>query len=166
MSKSGGILSGEEALESGISLIKKSGKVAAAAVSDTTKAAVSQVAGYQNKDTQDVVSHLYGKTDNKNKDQKENPQNPGDQLQNSTLQDLEKKKKLQELRQQLHNEVYYDPLINPKKPQEQEEERPAEKVEKEKQEEMIDLQKKDKDKPPPLVVRTQQRVEKYPGASG
>ncbi len=163
MSK-GGILSGEEALESGISLIKKSGKVATAAVSDSVKAAGSQISG-RSQDTQDIVKSLYSESDenldqNSNKTSNQNPQQPED----NTPEGLEKKKKLAELRQQLHNEVYYDPLVNPPKPKE--EERPAEKVEKEKQKEMIELEEKKKKEPPPLVAKAQQRVEKFPGASG
>ena len=164
MSKSGGVLSGEEALESGISLIKKSGKVAVAAVSDSAKAAGSQISG-RNQDTQDIVESLYSKSD-ENPDQKQNKtsnQNP-QQPEENTPEEIEKKKKLAQLRQQLHDEVYYDPLVNPKK--QQQEERPAEKVEKEKQQETVELEEKKKKEPPPLVQRIQQRVEKFPGASG
>ena len=42
MSK-GGVLNAEEALESGVSLVKKAGKGVSKAVSDTAKAATSQV---------------------------------------------------------------------------------------------------------------------------
>ena len=65
----------------------------------------------------------------------------------------EEQKKLLELRNQLHKEVYYDPTFNPVKKQE---ERPAEKMENEKKEEK---------KPPPLAAqRAAQRVENLPGA--
>ena len=163
MSK-GGILNLEDALEVGASAVKSGAKTVTSAVSDTGKVAASQITG-RSKDTQDIVESLYAESD-QNKDQKpnktsdQNLQNPED----NTPEGLEKKKKLEELRQELHKEVYYDPLVNPKKPQE--EERPAERVEKEKQEEMIELEEKKKEEPPPLVQKTQQRVEKYPGASG
>jgi len=164
MSK-GGILNLEDALETGVSTAKRGAKTVANAVSDTGEAAASQITGVQNKDTQDIVKSLYAQS-NQNTDQKSNktsnqdPQQPED----NSPQGLEKKKKLEELRQQLHKEVYYDPLVNQKKPKE--EERPAEKVEREEMQDLQDLQKKEKDKPPPLVQKTQQRVEKYPGASG
>jgi hypothetical protein len=76
----------------------------------------------------------------------------------------EEQKKLLELRGQLHRENYYDPTFNPVRKQE---ERPAEKVEKEKQEEMQDLQKKEAAKPQPIaVVREQNKAEMFRGAAG
>ena len=76
----------------------------------------------------------------------------------------EEQKKLIELRNQLHREVYYDPTFNPVKKQE---ERPAEKVEQEKKKEMQDLQQKEAKKPPPLaVVREQNKAEMFRGAAG
>lgn len=170
MSK-GGILNLEDALETGVSGAKRGAKTVASAVSDTGKSAVSQItgqnlsAGRQGEDTKDIVKSLYVQSDQNtdqpsNKSARENSQQPED----NTPQGLEKKKKLEELRAQLHQEVYYDPLVNPHKPKE--EERPAEKVEKEEHEEMIELAEKKKKEPPPLVQKTQQRVEKFPGASG
>lgn len=169
MSRSGGVL--EEVLETGGSAVKQTGKAVAGAVSDTSKAAASQIAGQnlpagrQGKDTQDIVKSLYSQSDQNtdhpsNKSANQNLQHPED----NTPQGLEKKRKLEELRQQLHKEVYYDPLVNPKKPQE--EERPAEKVEQEKMQDLQEDEQKKKDKPPPLVQKTQQRVEKFPGSSG
>lgn len=80
----------------------------------------------------------------------------------------EEQKKLIELRNQLHRENYYDPTFNPvKNPPAGGEERPAEKVENEKKQEMIDLQKKEEKKPPPLaVVREQNKAEQFRGAAG
>lgn len=76
----------------------------------------------------------------------------------------DEQKKLLELRNQLHRENYYDPTFN--RPQEQEE-RPAEKVEQEKKQEMQDLQQKKAEKPPPLaVVRERNKAEMFRGASG
>lgn len=154
-----------EILETGVSAVKQTGKTVAGAVSDTGKAAASQITR-RSKDTQDIVKSLYAQSD-QDTDQspiKSSNQN-AQQSEDNTPEAIDKKKKLEELRQELHNEVYYDPLVNPPKPQ-REEERPAEKVEREEMEEIQDLQKKEKEKPPPLVQRTQQRVEKFPGASG
>jgi hypothetical protein len=79
----------------------------------------------------------------------------------------EEQKKLIELRNQLHKVNYYDPTFNPKNPPAGGEERPAEKVEQEKKQEMMDLQQKDAKKPPPLaVVREQNKAEMFRGASG
>jgi hypothetical protein len=76
----------------------------------------------------------------------------------------EEQKKLMELRGQLHNENYYDKIVNPVKEQE---ERPAEKVENEKKKEMQDLQEKKEKAPPPLaVVREQNKAEMFRGAAG
>lgn len=152
-----------EILETGVSAVKQTGKTVAGAVSDTGKAAASQVTG-RSKDTQDIVKSLYAESEKeKDKSQRVEVQDSNDQSEN-TPEGLDKKKKLEELRQELHNEVYYDPLVNP--PKSKEEERPAEKVEREEMEEIQDLQKKEKEKPPPLVARNQQRVEKFPGQSG
>ena len=79
--------------------------------------------------------------------------------------EFEEQKKLLELRNQLHKENYYAPTFNRKNPPAGGEERPAEKVENEKKQEMIDLQKKEDKKPPPLAAqRAAQRVENLPGA--
>jgi hypothetical protein len=76
----------------------------------------------------------------------------------------EEKMKLAGLRNQLHKENYYDPLVNPSRKQE---ERPAEKVEQEKKQEMQDLQQKEADKPPPLaVVKERNKAEMFRGAAG
>lgn len=76
----------------------------------------------------------------------------------------EEQKELMALRNQLHREVYYDPTFNPVKKQE---ERPAEKVEQEKKQEMMELEQKDAKKPPPLaVVREQNKAEMFRGAAG
>lgn len=171
----GRVLNAEEALESGISLAKKAGKGVSKAVSDTAKAATSQVGispQAADQSTNDFVKDLYGSTDDsKKQSQTQTPQGAGDDHNNppKTPEEAEKqaeeKKKMLELRQKLHNEVYYDPLVNPRK--DKPKERPAEKVEKEKQEEMIDLRKKEEKKPPPLAVqRGQRKTEQFPGGGG
>lgn len=73
------------------------------------------------------------------------------------------RKELNELREQ-HKETYYDPTFNRPEPQE---ERPAEKVEREEQEEMAEQQVQEKDEPPPLAVqRAKNTTERFRGASG
>ncbi|MEK7573222.1 MAG: hypothetical protein AAB531_02235 [Patescibacteria group bacterium] len=175
MSK-GGVLTAEEALETGANLAKKAGKGIAKSASDTAKAATSQLGISQTTDqsTQDFVKDLYGAG-------KKNPQAGGDSSSNpaqSPTQPVpsdtespkspEEQQKLAEVRTKLqkrHDEFYYEPLVNPKG--EKPEERPAEKVENEKQQEMVDLQKKEKDKPPPLAVqRGQRKTEQFPGGGG
>ena len=80
---------------------------------------------------------------------------------------LEEQKRLIELRNQLHKDVYYDPTFNPKNPPAGGAERPAEKVEQEKNKEMQDLQQKEAKKPPPLaIVREQNKTEMFRGAAG
>lgn len=106
---------------------------------------------------------LYGSDKNANP----NPQ-PGKKPTDFEKQIVEKspeeQKKLLELRDQLHKENYYNPTFNPVK---QQEERPAEKVEKEKKMEALELEKKEKNKPPPLaVVREQNKAEMFRGAAG
>ncbi len=98
-----------------------------------------------NEETKKLVEDLYKKGEPKQKA----PEEP-DEV------------KKQKLRSELHAQ-YYQNLVNPPK---QKEERPTEKVEREKKQEMIDLQKKEQKKPSQLVQKAQQRVEKYPGASG
>ena len=155
MNKSGII---GEVLETGGSLAKKSGKTITKTAGDAAKVAVSQITGGDSAvSDKDIVKNLYGiqQSSTQNPQQQAQGQDPGKSIQD--------KQKLEEARRQLHTEVYYDPLVNPKKPQE---ERPAEKVEKEKQEEMIELTEKKKKEPPPLVAKTRERVERFPGTSG
>jgi len=154
-----------EILETGGSIAKKSGRAIAKTAGDAAKEATTQITGAGSSvSNEEIVKNLYGiKNDGEGAGLKnsQDHQQISDQESSKTP---EEQKKLMELRKKLHDEVYYDPLINPKKPQE--EERPAEKVEHEKQEEMINLQKKEKEKPPPIVQKIQQRVEKFPGTSG
>lgn len=171
----GGVLNAEEALESGISLAKKAGKGVSSAVSDTAKAATSQIGvspQAQDQSTKDFVKDLYGagkKNQQSGNNQSLNSQAelPQSQTDAGLPKSPEEQQKLAEVRSKLqkrHDEFYYKPLVNPSK--DKPEERPAEKVEIEKQQEMIDLQKKEEKKPPPLVIRNQQRVEKFPGGGG
>lgn len=177
MSK-GGVLSAEEALESGISLAKKAGKGVSKAVSDTAKAATSQVgvsSQTTDQSTKDFVKDLYGagkKSQSSGAGSgsiKQNPQTATTDSQTDAglPKSPEEQQKLAEVRSKLqkrHDEFYYEPLVNSRK--DKPEERSAEKIEIEKQQEMVDLQKKEEKKPPPLVTRNQQRVEKFPGSGG
>ncbi|MBF8249466.1 MAG: hypothetical protein HW400_67 [Candidatus Levybacteria bacterium] len=114
------------------------------------------------------LKDLYGKSD-MSQDGAVNPSADASAFVKTTVDkkamaDKEEQKKLIELRQQLHKDVYYDPTFNPVKKQE---ERPAEKVEAEKKQEMMDLQKKEDKKPQPLaVVREQNKAEMFRGAAG
>lgn len=117
------------------------------------KTATDQVAGQSKDETREFVKSLYGPSQTKS----ETPLRQGFAGQEET-----KEQKLAKLRHELHANYYQNLVNRPKAPKE----RPAEKVEKEKQEEMIDLQKKEAKKPSQLVQKAQQRVEKYPGASG
>lgn len=82
------------------------------------------------------------------------------EIEKRSLADEQKKK---ELRQILHNE-YYQKLVNPPK---QQEERPAEKVEREKMGELQEEQEKQAKKPPPLPPSARPgTVERKMGVSG
>lgn len=169
------IVNAEEALEAGKSLTKKTGKSAVSSAGNIVKTAVSQITGSSSdnssqadQDTKDFVKGLYGTSGKQQaiskKNQSSSSQNTND---SSLVKNPEEQEKLAKVRADLkkrHDEFYYQPLVNPPK---QQEERPAEKVEKEKQEEMIDLQKKEREKPPPLAVqRAQTKTEKFPGGGG
>lgn len=98
-------------------------------------------------DTKDVVKHLYAKS--------------GDSKVNPDAKKAEEEAQKRKLRQELHSQ-YYQSLNRPK-PQE---ERPAEKVEKEKMRELVEKDEKEKKKKPIIVQRAQQSVEKFRGAAG
>ena len=158
-----------EVLESAGTAAKQTGKTAANAVSDTAKATVSQITGSQNDssapssdvDTKDVVEKLYEKSQPQNitAAQVPKPANAPADSQNKTPEELAN---LELIRKELHA-AYYQSLVNPPK---QEEESVVEKIERENEEETVDLQQKKMEKPPELVQRAAQRVEKFPGASG
>lgn len=101
--------------------------------------------------TKDMVSDFYAPST-------DTPANITKQQDEATAQ-----KKLVELRKKLHDEVYYIPLTNPRKT---EEERPAERVERQEKQEMQDLQTQQAEKPPPLDIQRAQKIERYPGAGG
>lgn len=156
-------------MEKGQSAVKKTGKAAVDSAAATVKAATNQIAGdsagnlgsneakaNDKTQTEELVKELYA------------PSKPQDS-QNLPLAEpqskTEEQTRLANVRQKLHDEVYYQPLIQGQKAKQ--EERPAEKVEKEKKQELVDLQKKEAKKPPPIAVqRAQQIAEKFRGVSG
>lgn len=166
-----------EILEKGQSVVQKTGKAVADSATGAVKTAVNQVVGDSGNqagvnetnatvsDNQQVVSdkaqndelvkELYAPSQ---------PQNGQNLSPVEPQSESEEQARLASVRQKLHDEVYYLPLIHGKKAQE---ERPAEKVEKEKKQEMQDLQKKEAKKPAPIAVqRAQQSAEKFRGVSG
>ncbi len=101
-------------------------------------------------DQKEVVDFLYGKGRKDGQASSEVPK----------AEDDEKLKKYRnELKNYLHSQ-YYQSLVTKKQ-----EERPAEKVEREEKQKNFELIQKEKKKPP-LAVQRAQKVEKYPGSSG
>lgn len=163
-----------EVLEKGQSVVQKTGKAVADSASGAAKTAAGQIAGDSNGQAKDMasVSDKQIASDRAENDklvkelyapsQPQNGQNlPSAEPQSKT----EEQAKLANVRQKLHDEVYYEPLIHGQKAKQ--EERPAEKVEKEKKQEMADLQQKEAKKPAPIAVqRAQQSAEKFRGVSG
>lgn len=165
-----------EVLEKGQTVVQKTGKAASDSASNLAKTAAGQVAGDSNNQsgvdetnatvsdqqavndkaqTEELVKGLYAPS---------KPQNNQDSQTVNPQSEQEKQAELARVRQKLHDEVYYQPLVQGKKAQE---ERPAEKIEKEKKQELQNLQKKEAKKPPPIAVqRAQQTAEKFRGVSG
>jgi hypothetical protein len=165
------------------------GKAVKKQIADTAKTVASQVTGVNQNPSQaqpvpgkvdeNFVKDLYGvkdetnQTSQKPKTQQSSVQgNQGNQNQKNQItpeeandpKKMEEKQRLAKLRQELHMKTYYEPTFNPPKKQE---ERPAEKVEKEKQEEQMELAKKQEEKPKPIAVQRAQRgVEVNRGVSG
>ncbi len=111
-------------------------------------------------ESKSIVAHLYGKSDAK---PAASPQNPEEAQPSMDAQKkAEEAQKLANLRNQLHGQ-YYQQLTNPVK---QQEERPAEKVEREKMQDLQEKQKKDEKKKPLAVTQAQQSAEKFRGVSG
>ncbi len=121
--------------------------------SQVEKKEASSVKSQSNpEETKKIVKHLYGadaaSVSDAEKQQKE----------------ARDKQKEQDLLKQLHDESYYQPLVNPAK---QQEEKPAEKIEREKMEELQQEEEKEKKKPKPLAVQMEQsKAERSRGVSG
>ena len=168
-----------EVLESAGTAVKQTGKAVASAVSDTAQQAASQAGvpvGDSTVPSQDaatqvsneeVVESLYGKSQPQNT----NPQTPLNQSgqipagSGNTQEELAKTREELTAAYKQHTETYYDPTFNPPK-REEEEESVSEKLKRQDQQGEVDLQKKEMEKPPELVQRAAQRIEKFPGASG
>ncbi|MCL6096850.1 MAG: hypothetical protein M1444_04200 [Patescibacteria group bacterium] len=172
-----------EAMEKGQGVIKKTGKAAADSAAGVVKTAVGQVAGDSGNQaganetnaavsdqqtvsdkaqTEELVKELYAPSKPQNAKNPQSSQNPASA---KSQPKPEEQARLASIRQKLHDEVYYEPLIQGQKARQ--EERPAEKVEKEKKQELQDLQQKEAKKPPPIAVqRAQQTAEKFRGVSG
>lgn len=163
-----------EILEQGATVVKQTAKATTQAVSDTAKATASQITGSGSGSAdssipptitnEEVVESLY-KTPNQQTQnpqaQQQMPANPP--AKGSVNRTPEELANLEVVRKELHNEYYQNTFNRPR----QEEERTAEKVEREEKEEMVDLQQKEMEKPQDLAQqRAAQRVEKFPGASG
>jgi len=137
-------------------------------VNNQDQQAVNQ--GDSNRGTEEIVKSFYEKSPQllaspNSAGQTEDQKATGDEFRKQIKdKSPEEQKKLLELRNQLHKENYYDPTFN--RPQKQEE-RPAEKIEKEKKMEAVVLEEKNKEKPPPLaVVRERNKAEMFRGAAG
>lgn len=115
----------------------------------------------QNQSNLQFIKDLYGVSESTS-EQNQNIQSDPVKHQ----KELEDKKKLQELRHKLHQEFYYDPLVNPSK---QTEESTAEKLERQEQEkeakEMTELQE-EKKKEPIAVTRAKTKAEIKSGIAG
>lgn len=168
-----------QSLQAGVSLAQQTGLQVLTIPKDATKSAVKQIGGQnqleQLKDLpkqspdpkiEDAVSKqqneqfvkgLYAPSSDNQNTQK-NIMSSADQ------KSVDEKQMLVNLRKKLHDEVYYQPLINRPKTQE-EEMRPAEKVEREKMEDLQEKQKKEDDKPR-AVHMAERKTEMFRGASG
>lgn len=113
---------------------------------------------------EDVVKSLYEKSGNENIDQKtqEHLQKMAEEHPEKTPEELQE---IEKLKQELHQTTYYQPLINPQK----QEERPAEKIEKEKRQEeekKMDELKEEEKKEPLAVHQAERKTEIFRGVSG
>jgi hypothetical protein len=156
-----------EILEKGQSVGQKTGKAVTDSAAGAVKTAAGQITGDSSQPGMNETNAVSDKAQNeefvKELYAPSKPQDGQNPEANQKAQ-AEEQAKLAGVRQKLHDEVYYQPLIQGTKSQE---ERPAEKVERERKEEMQDLQKKENKKPGPVAVqRAQQSAEKFRGASG
>ena len=165
-----------EVLEKGQSTVQKTGKAVTGAAVNAVKAVTGQVTGSdvsgqqmeanaspQDQASQadaqaqvnDMVKDLYAPS---------SPQDGQPALSKEQIEEADKAK-LEQVKQQLHNEVYYQPLIN-KAQSQGEEERPAEKVEREEIQELQEERNKEKKKPDYALQREQRRAEVKGGIAG
>jgi hypothetical protein len=163
-----------EALEKGQNAVQQIGKIASDSTVSAAKTATNQISG--NSDGQDLPTEANTPVQDNQLVASEKLEtkemikdiyaqsNPSEAVKPVEQTQAEDKAKIAKLRQQLHSEVYYEPLVNPQKPQE---ERPAEKVEREKMEDLQDAQKKQEKQKPIAVSNAQTAAEtRNMGGSG
>lgn len=116
------------------------------------------------KDTEDMLKGIYASTNPQSGLNEFGQQGSPDQKTAQEQTEIEKaRKELHELKQQ-HKETYYNPTFN--QPPKQEE-RPAEKIEREEQEKEVELQEQQKNEPPPLALdRAKKATESFRGVRG
>lgn len=154
-----------EVLEKGQQAAQKTTSV----VSDAAKMAVGQVTGgdskadaVQNQDAQAQAEEVKGVV----KDFYAPSQNSGQPpLSKEQIEEADKVR-IAQVKQQLHNEVYYNPLVKRSEETQAQEERPAERVERQEMQDFQDEQKKAKEKPNYAMQREQRRAEVKGGVSG
>jgi hypothetical protein len=113
----------------------------------------NQQTGVDNEFTKEMVEDFYAPSSNAS---------PGSRPKNQ--EEYETQQKLLKIRQDLHNETYYDPLFAY---EHKKEEKPAETVQREEQQQMQELAQNQEKKLPPLAVqRAQTSVEINRGVSG
>ncbi|GEM_PF-2795546 len=131
---------------------------------DQTKTVQQSIqTGDQKDQSEEIVKALYGKTDPK----LQTPQTQAAKAiaQKNPQKSPEEIQKMTSLRMELHKNTYYDPTFNPQKEQE---EKPAERVERldeeEKKKRWEFAQKEEKKKP--IAVERANKTEKFRGTSG
>jgi hypothetical protein len=165
----------EEALEHGQSLIKKQVQV-------TTKTVTQQIAGQQtqspgdpaqaqvaqDKSRNEFLDEMYAPSTNDAQQPQQPPQQRQSlgsaiisQIKGHSAEDNEKMAKIRSELINQHKTTYYEPLIT-----KQEEERPAEKVEREVNEERWELQKKKQEEKPIALQMATNKAEQFRGAAG
>ena len=155
-----------EVLEKG----QQAGQKTAAAISDAAKMAAGQVTGGDSKNdtaqSQDAQASQAEEVKGVVKDFYAPSQNSGQPpLSKEQIEEADRAK-IAQVKQQLHNEVYYDPLVKRSEETQAQEERPAERVEREEMEDLQLEQKKAKEKPDYAMQREQRRAEVKGGVSG
>lgn len=163
----------DETFEQLVETGKQTGQTLAKTPSDFAKAAATQIkpaagggpfdaneqkslGAESDRQAQEEIKELYGVNES-------NPILSPEALQQKKAQTASSdEQKVAQLRQQLHKNTYYQPLITPKQ-----EERPAEKIEREEKQERWALQKEEAKKSQPISVQmAANRTEQFRGTSG
>ncbi len=166
-----------EVLEKGQSTVQKTGKAVSDVAVNAVKAVTGQVTGSDasgqqmeaNASPQDQASQADAQAQVKDmvKDlyAPSAPQSGEPVMSKEQIEEADRVK-LEQVKQQLHNEVYYGPLIKRAEGASKEEERPAERVERQEMQEIDAEQKKEKKKPDFALQREQRRAEVKGGIGG